>query len=57
MNLNLPKVEVRGKASSRYDAGTIDRRLAVLAGRQDAAAVEEVVFLEKLKTELAQRER
>jgi hypothetical protein len=58
MSVVLPiKVEVRGKASSSYDAETIDRRLAVLAGRTDPAAVDEIAFLEKVKAELAQREK
>jgi hypothetical protein len=52
MDVTLPvKVEVRGQASSSYDEATIDRRLAVLAGRTDQAAVEEIAFLEKVKAE------
>lgn len=38
-----------GKASSQYDEQTIERRLAVLADRQDEEAKREVEFLEKLK--------
>jgi hypothetical protein len=57
MHVTLPvKVEVHGQASSSYDEATIDRRLAVLAGRTDQATVEEVAFLEKVKAEF-QREK
>jgi hypothetical protein len=41
-------VEIRGRAESRYDLGTIERRLAVLAGRTDAEAVRERAFLRSL---------
>ena len=38
-------VEIRGRAESRYDLGTIERRLAVLAGRTDGEAERERAFL------------
>ena len=44
-------VEIRGRAESRYDLGTIERRLAVLASRTDAEAVREREFLERLRAE------
>ena len=49
MNLNVPfSVEVRAKASSQYDHATIERRLAVLAGRDDEAALREIAYLRAL---------
>jgi hypothetical protein len=53
MRINLPiKAEIRGKAHSVYDAATIERRLAVLHGREDDAAREEVAFLKGLLDQL-----
>ena len=49
MNLNVPfNVEVRAQASSHYDNATIERRLAVLAERDDEAALREVAYLRAL---------
>lgn len=51
--MNWPiRVIWEGKASSSYDQATIERRLAVLADRQDEEAKREVEFLEKLKQEM-----
>jgi hypothetical protein len=53
VDITLPiKVEVKGKASSSYDEDMIDRRLAILKDRTDAAAEEERVFLRALKADL-----
>ena len=49
MKLTIPfNVEVRANASSQYDHATIERRLAVLAGRDDEAALREVAYLRAL---------
>ena len=49
MNLNVPfNVEVRAKASSSYDDATIERRLAVLAERDDDDARREETYLREL---------
>jgi len=49
MRINLPiKVELKGKAHSTYDRATIERRLDILATRDDQAAREEEVFLRDL---------
>jgi hypothetical protein len=50
VRLTIPfKVELKGTATSRYDAAVIDRRLEVLAGRDDEAARAERAFLEGLR--------
>jgi hypothetical protein len=53
LEFDLPPPKAEGKATSSFDLGTIDRRLAALAGRDDDASREEVAFLEKLRAELA----
>jgi hypothetical protein len=53
VDITLPiKVEVKGKASSSYDEDMIDRRLAILKDRTDAAAEEERVVQRALKADL-----
>ena len=48
-------VEIRGRAESRYDLATIERRLAVLAGRTDGEAERERAFLLALREETKKR--
>ena len=53
MNIELPiRVIWKGKASSSYDLDTINRRLAVIALRDDDEARQEQEFLARLKQEL-----
>ena len=53
MMLTIPiDVEVKAKATSQYDATTIERRMAVLADRTDDAAVREVEYLMGLLAKL-----
>lgn len=47
--LDLAPPEVVARASSRYDLEDIDRRLRMLAGREDYEAVAERAYLLKLR--------
>ena len=50
MRVELPiRVEWRGKASSSFTRETIDKRLAVIASRDDDEARREREFLERVK--------
>lgn len=53
MRVELPiRVEWRGKALSGFTRETIDKRLAVLASRDDDEARQEREFLERAKREI-----
>ena len=53
MRVVLPiNVELKGKAHSRYNEDTIDRRLAAIADREDVQAEDERAFLAKLRVDL-----
>lgn len=53
MKVEFPiRVEWRGKAHSSFDVDTINRRLAVIASRDDDEARQEREFLERAKQEL-----
>lgn len=52
MKLEIPfNVEVRGEASSSFTLEHIEDRLTVLRLRDDDAAREEIVYLERVKEE------
>ncbi len=53
MRLYIPfKVEVKAKASSKYDLSTIENRLQVIANREDVDTIAERKYLTNVKIKL-----